>query len=64
MKRNSSKLAIDEIRRKLIMNKVRNTILHIIFFASILIGIPCAIFGLSYLIERFKSIGVVVHIEI
>ena len=41
------------------MNKVRNTILHIIFFVSIFIGIPCAIFGLSYLIERFKSIGVI-----
>lgn len=42
------------------MNKVGKAISHIIFFVSILIGIPCAIFGLGYLIENFKSIGVIV----
>lgn len=39
------------------MNKVIKTTL---FLVSILIVIPCAIFGLGYLIENFKSIGVII----
>lgn len=38
------------------MNKIIKTT---IFFVSILICLPCAIFGLGYLIEHFKSTGVI-----